>query len=186
MLGGGVVQNMVLFLIQALLSIYIFALLVRALLTLAAADFYNPISQFLVRFTNPPLIWLRKFIPSFNRVDLSCWLFAYIVKLTQLMLIILLQGYETPLQPLLIVGLIQLTETVLNVYIFALIILAISSWFMTGSQYYNPAMALIYTLVAPLLNPLRRRLPSTGPFDFSVMVLLLLLYLLQVVLHSLY
>ena len=43
------------FVIDSLFSLYILAVLLRFLLQWCGADFYNPISQFLVKATHPPL-----------------------------------------------------------------------------------------------------------------------------------
>ena len=59
------------FLIQVLFEFYILAVLLRFLFQLARADFYNPISQFLVILTNPPLLPLRRVIPGLFRIGLS-------------------------------------------------------------------------------------------------------------------
>ncbi len=44
-------------------TFYMTIVLLRFLLQLARADFYNPISQFVVKATNPPLRPLRRFMP---------------------------------------------------------------------------------------------------------------------------
>ena len=67
---GSYLSDAALFLVDTILGIYILLVLLRFLLQLVRADFYNPISQFIVRATNPPLVRLRRFIPSL------CELFA--------------------------------------------------------------------------------------------------------------
>lgn len=51
-----VIQQIGLFLVETLLSLYITAVILRFLLGYARADFYNPLSQFLVKITNPVLV----------------------------------------------------------------------------------------------------------------------------------
>jgi YggT family protein len=47
-MGGSYAGNAGVFLIQTLFGLYTGAVMIRFLLALARADFYNPISQFLV------------------------------------------------------------------------------------------------------------------------------------------
>ena len=60
-----------LFLIDTVLGFYILIVMLRFLLQLTRADFYNPISQFVVKITNPPLTRLRRVIPGFWGIDLA-------------------------------------------------------------------------------------------------------------------
>jgi YggT family protein len=59
------------FLIDTVFGLYILLVLLRFLLQLARADFYNPICQFLVKATNPPLKPLRRIIPGLWKIDLA-------------------------------------------------------------------------------------------------------------------
>ena len=54
-------------LVQFIFGIYLIIVMVRFLLQLVKADFYNPISQTIVKLTSPPLRILRRF---YTRV---CW-----------------------------------------------------------------------------------------------------------------
>lgn len=183
----GVLQNVLLFLTDTLLSLYALALLLRFLFMLVQADFYNPLSQVVVKLTEAPVGALRRFIPPVGRVDLACWLLAYGLKVLALVLIGLIQGKAWPLAPLFFIGLIQLGETLIYVYIFSVIILAVSSWFMSGVQAFNhPLVSLLYSLTSPVLAPLRRFMPAVGVVDLSPLALLFLLYLLLIILRSLY
>ena len=53
------------YVIQTLGSLYLLIVLLRFILQLVRADFYNPLSQFVVRATKPLLNPLRKIIPAF-------------------------------------------------------------------------------------------------------------------------
>ncbi|MEW8210414.1 MAG: YggT family protein, partial [Candidatus Thiodiazotropha taylori] len=63
-MGSSYLTNPLVFLVQTLFGLYILAILLRFLLQVVRADFYNPISQFLVKVTNPPLEPLRRLIPG--------------------------------------------------------------------------------------------------------------------------
>ena len=57
------------FLVRTLFDLYIFVVMLRFLLQLMRADFYNPISQFVVRATQAPLQPLRQVLPGVRGID---------------------------------------------------------------------------------------------------------------------
>lgn len=184
---SGVVQNLLLFITETVFSVYALVLILRAILMFVRADFYNPLSQFIFRLTEPPLSMLRSFMPASGRIDLSCWLLAYAVKVSELGLLILIRRSSIPFDQLLLIGLVQLVQTVIHIYIFVLIIVAISSWFISPIQRMNNTLlALLHDISEPVIRPVRRALYVTGPVDFSILIVLFGLYLLLVILHSLY
>ena len=67
------------YLLQTLLSLYLIAMLLRFLLQVVRADFYNPISQFLVKITNPVVVPLRRVIPGFGGIDIASLLLALLL-----------------------------------------------------------------------------------------------------------
>ena len=61
------------FIIQYLLSAVSVLFLARFILQATHADFFNPISQGIVRYTDPVLRPLRKIIPTYKNLDLSAF-----------------------------------------------------------------------------------------------------------------
>ena len=101
------------YLVQTLVSLYLLAVLLRFFLQLVRADFYNPVSQFVVKVTDPLLRPLRRLIPGFGGVDLAALVLALLVQGVAIALILSLAGAPLP-NPLLIllwslVGLVGLT-----------------------------------------------------------------------------
>ena len=166
------------YILQTIGSLYLLIVLLRFILQLVRADFYNPLSQFIVRATHPLLKPLRKVIPSFAGLDLASLVLAILVQLVLMALTLLLLGYElnNPLQ-LLIWSIIGVTALFLKVFFFALIISVILSWVAQGSH--NPTAMLINQICEPLLSPIRRILPSMGGLDLSPIVAFLLLNLID-------
>ena len=64
-------QGALVFLLDFVFSAYIFIVLTRFVLQLARADFYNPISQFVLKATNPLLKPLRRIIPGYGGLDVA-------------------------------------------------------------------------------------------------------------------
>jgi len=59
-------------LVTGLINIYIWVLIVAALLSFVNPDPYNPIVQFISRITNPAYSYLRRFMRTdFNGLDLA-------------------------------------------------------------------------------------------------------------------
>lgn len=159
-------NEIIVYLIQTLLSLFLLAMLLRFLLQLVRADFYNPISQFVAKMTNPLVLPLRKIIPSYASLDLASLLLALLLQLAGVVSILLLNGIALPgtLQ-LLIWSALGIIGLLVNIYFFALLAMIILSWVASGSK--NPAIYLLYQITEPVMAPLRKILPSIGGLDFS-------------------
>lgn len=175
-----VLQNIAVFLISTLFSLYVGAVLLRFLLALVRADFYNPLSQFLVKITNPVLVPLRRFIPPIGKIDTASLVLAFSLKLMAAILLMSLQGMSAGVGAVLAAVIADLIRTVVWIFMIALIIQAIMSW--VGNSYGNPMGSLLDSLTAPILDPIRKFVPLIGMVDLSPLVAILLL---QVVLIAL-
>src|SRR5690554_7187388 len=111
------------YVVQTLGSLYLLIVLLRFILQLVRADFYNPLSQFIVRATQPLLKPMRRVIPGFAGVDVASLILAVLVQLVILALIIKLMGYALPpVLQLLVWSLVGVTALFLKIFFFALII----------------------------------------------------------------
>ncbi|MCU7860916.1 MAG: YggT family protein [Candidatus Thiodiazotropha sp. (ex Lucinoma kastoroae)] len=172
--------NPLVFLVQTLFGLYILAVLLRFLLQLGGADFYNPISQFLVKVTNPPLKILRRIIPGIGGIDLSSIILAWLLKAIEILLILVISGSAVNLLGPIVWALPELVELMINIYLFAILIQVILSWVSPGS--YNPASALLYSITGPVMRPAQKLLPPTGGIDLSPMLVMIGLVLLKMLL----
>lgn len=179
-MGSSYVANPIEFLISTLFSLYILAVLLRFLLALVRADFYNPVSQFLVKATNPVLIPLRRVIPSAGKVDTSALVLMLALQMAALGLIALLRDGDTSFTALLILSIAELLGLVLNVFLFAILIQVIMSWINPGA--YNPAVSLLYSITEPVLRPCRRLIPPFSGIDLSPLVALIGIQLVKMLL----
>ncbi len=166
------------YIVQTLGSLYLLIVLLRFILQLVRADFYNPLSQFIVRATKPLLMPLRRIIPGFAGIDFASLVLALIIQLILMAIIIKLMGYALPgVLQLLAWSLVGITALFLKVFFFALIISVILSWVAPGSS--NPAALLVNQLCEPVLAPIRKILPSMGGLDLSPIFAFIALNLLQ-------
>ncbi|MGD8589120.1 MAG: YggT family protein, partial [Chromatiales bacterium] len=131
-MGSNYLTNPAVFLIQTIFGLYILAVLLRFLLQWVRADFYNPISQFLVKITTPPLKILRRFIPGLGGIDLAALLLAWGLKYIELVLILLISGSTIDLFAPLFWALPDLLELFINIFLFAVLIQVILSWINPG------------------------------------------------------
>jgi YggT family protein len=181
-----VAANVSVFLIHTLFTLYIAALMLRLLLALVRADFYNPLSQFLVTVTNPVVIPLRRVIPSIGGVDSASIILILALKVLELWLWALIAGAALSPLTLIVVAIIQLAELLIYIFIFALIVQAVISWIAPAQVYENPAVSILRDLTWPLLQPVRRVLPPIGMVDLSPLVVIIGLYVVLIILRSLY
>jgi YggT family protein len=166
------------YVLQTLGSLYLLIVLLRFVLQLVRANFYNPLCQFIVKATQPLLKPLRRIIPSLFGLDMSSLVLAILVQLA-LMALTLLLTYGTtgnPLQ-LFIWSLIGVTALFLKIFFFALIISVILSWVAPGSH--NPGAELVNQICEPALAPFRKILPNLGGLDLSPIFAFLALKLID-------
>ena len=102
-------------------DVFTLIVMLRLLLQLAKADFYNPISQFVVRATDPLVRPLRRIIPGFGGIDFASLVLALLVQALGWLLLFALSG-SIPFNPFLylVVALFGTAKVVLNFYFFAI------------------------------------------------------------------
>ncbi|WP_040259553.1 YggT family protein [Pseudomonas massiliensis] len=166
------------YVLQTLGSLYLLIVLLRFVLQVVRADFYNPLSQFAVRATQPLLRPLRRIIPSLFGLDMSSLILAIVIQMA-IMALTLLLAYGTTGNPvqLLIWAIIGVTALFLNIFFFAMIISVILSWVAPASH--NPGAELVNQICEPVLAPFRRILPNLGGLDISPILAFMVLKLLD-------
>ena len=174
-MGGSHVGNAATFLIETIFGLYILLVMLRFLLQWARADFYNPVSQFIVKATQLPLKPLRKIIPGIGGLDMAALVFMIVLKVVELWLVTGLMGMSLQISGLAILSVADLLGLAINVFIFSILIQVIISWVNPGM--YNPVMGLLHSLTEPLLGPARRVIPPISGLDLSPIVVIIVLQL---------
>ncbi|TCV96906.1 YggT family protein [Biostraticola tofi] len=165
------------FLVKTLIDLYIMVLLLRIWMQWTRCDFYNPFSQFIVKVTQPIIGPLRRIIPSVGPVDTASLLLAYILATLKYPLLMLIQVGVLALDPMnLLVGLLTLLKATGEVVFWVIIIRSLMSWISQGR---SPMDQVLMQLSEPLMAPIRRILPAMGGIDFSAMIVILVLYMLN-------
>lgn len=172
------------YLIQTACSLFLLVLLMRMLLQLVRADFYNPISQFVVKLSNPLVLPLRRLVPPFRRLDLATLLLALALQCLGAAIVLSLAGYSPPnVLVLLVWGSLGIVAIAVHFYYFAVLAMILVSWLAPHSR--HPAIALLYQLTEPVMNPFRRLLPPMGAIDFSPILLFVAINVLRILLAGL-
>jgi len=172
--------NPLVFLVHTLFGLYELVILLRFLLQYVRADFYNPISQLVVKASDPPLRPLRRLIPGFGGIDAASLVLLWLLKTVELTLVLLLRGSGFNPLGALFWALPELVALVINFYLFAVLVQVIFSWINPGG--YSPPLALLDRLTAPLMRPARRLIPSMGGLDLSPMAVIVALVVLEMLL----
>lgn len=165
------------FLVKTLTDLYVIVLLLRVWMQWARADFYNPLSQFVMEITQPVIGSIRRIVPPLGPIDNTSLLIAFILCTVKFPLLLLIQS-GTVFFGLsnLLVGLIGLVKAAGYLVFWLVIIRSLMSWLNRGGGAMNHLLA---QLTEPLMAPIRRVLPAMREIDFSAMVVILILYMLN-------
>lgn len=156
------------YLVQTFFGLYVILLMLRFLMQVSRVDYYNPISQAIVKITDPAIRPLQPVLPAFRGINLATLAVAFVVQLIAVMLIMMFSNGPI-FHPLYIAWvLVGLFSLIFDIYFFALIIMVIASWIAPYST--HPALVLINQLVEPICAPARKIVPPMGGIDFSIIL----------------
>lgn len=167
--------------VSSLGGLYMLAILLRFLLQIARADFYNPFVQSIVKITDHPVRELRRVIPGMWGIDFATLIYAFLVHCVIISLLIIFNGYGIPgVQE---IGLIitwaamGILSFILNIYFWAMLISIVSSFIAPYSA--HPALVLVRQLTEPAMAPFRRLIPAMGGLDFTPILMFLCIRVIQ-------
>ncbi len=166
------------FLIETLFGMYIFLVLLRFLLQLTHADFYNPFSQFVVRLTNAPLLPLRRLIPGFMGIDLASAVLLLMLEALKVALYALVQDVVPHLSGLLILSFADLIRMTLYVLIGAIFVRVLLGWINPYGE--HPLTDLTVHLTEPFMRPARNLLPLISGIDLSPIIVVIVFELVDI------
>ncbi len=172
-------------LVSVIFGLLIFFVMLRFILQTVRADFHNPLSQMVVRLTSPLLRPFRRVIPGIGGLDMASIILLLVLQFLELLLLTLIKGTAMAklfssgamILSLLILAIIQLLTLATWIYIIAIVVMIIVSWIQPGAH--NPVLHLIHQITSPLLRPIQKVLPDAGGLDFSPLVAIVLLTIIQ-------
>ncbi len=177
------ISSAIVFVINALTSLYLLVLLLRFWMPWLRADFRNPLAQGILRLTSPLVIPVRRILPSFGRLDTATVLVAFVIQYLTVLLLLFILGQSANIAAIALTSLVKLVVLSINLFVYAIFIRIILSWIAQGG--YNPATAIITTLTEPVLRPFRRVIPPMGGFDISPIFAIILLLAATIVINGL-
>ncbi|MEC8230922.1 MAG: YggT family protein [Pseudomonadota bacterium] len=174
-------MNATVFLIDTLFSLYLMVVILRLWLQIVQADFYNPLSQFVVKATHPIVGPLRRVIPSIGRFDTATFVLAVVVCALKIVTLGLMFGGNLNPLGVAILSVIGVIKETLSLMFWVLLLRAILSWVSQGR---SPVDYVLHQLTEPFLAPIRRIIPPLGGLDLSVLIAIIALQILQLLLQE--
>ena len=176
---GNTLGSAGLMLVNSLINIYLFILMLRFLLQASRADYYNPLSQSVVKITQPVVGLFQGFLgPVAGRFDLATLTAGFVLKVLSMIIIFMVIGVGMPpTAGLLIGGVAAVANAILKIYFFALIVMIILSWVAPNAT--HPGAMLVMQLVEPIMAPVRNVIPPLGMIDLSPIVVFIAINLLD-------
>lgn len=169
------------YLLNFAFSAIMMILILRVWLQAVRADFYNPLSQFIVKVSNPMVVPLRRIIPGIGGIDMATVLLAYLVGASKFIILPLMQSGAIDIPVAMLLGLLFLIKQAGVMLFIIMLIMAIMSWVVQG---YNPTQMIFHQLTAPFLTPIRKIVPTIGGLDLSILVAFLLLNVINILLSG--
>ena len=171
------INQIIEFLVSIAFEFFTMLILLRVMMQLARADFYNPISQFIITVTNPPLKPLRRLIPGLWGIDFPALLLAVVVQTVGIVLLVALKGALRVISCCMLFMAFWGARYSFAINVFIILIQIVISWIAPNS--YHPIVTLIRQLGDPIMGPFRRLIPPVGGLDFSPMIAILVIHILQ-------
>lgn len=164
-------------LVNTLINLYLFVLMLRFLLHASRADYYNPISQAIVKVTSPVVGPVQRLLRPAGPIDIATLVVALAFKMAGIALICMAIFGFPPISLLAIAALAGVVNAILKIYFFAMIIMIILSW--VAPQSGHPGALLVFQITEPVMAPVRRVIPAIGMIDLSPIVVFLLINVLD-------
>jgi YggT family protein len=162
-----------LFLVKTLSDLYLLTFVMRLALQAVRADFYNPLSQFIMSVTNPLVVPARRILPSIRRFDFPTLVVLIVLEIVVTYVLVLIVGGPVTVAQLLVWVFWRLVYLTIWTYVICLFVYVILSW--VAQAHYSPIAMLLGQVVEPLLRPVRRLLPATPGIDISTLIVGVLL-----------
>jgi len=170
----------IIYLLRFAFDALLMILIMRIWLQWVKADFYNPLSQFIVKVSNPLVVPLRRIIPGLGGLDLATILVAYSVATLKFVALAALSG-ESLGALAFYIGLLVLLKQAGFLLFVIMIIMAVMSWVVQG---YNATLMVFGQLTDPFLRPIRKIIPNLGGLDLSMLVAFLAMNVINILLSN--
>ena len=170
------------FLLNTIFNLLTLLFLLRFFLQLFKAPFNNPLTYMVVSLTDFAVKPARRIIPSWGKVDLSTLVLALVTQFLLQLCLLWLRDLPVSLvgnaiwTSLIGMSLLGIFRTMLDVFFYAILLQVILSWV----NPHSPISSVLDSLTKPILAPIQRLLPTAGGMDFSPVVALILIQMVNI------
>lgn len=179
----GALNDIAIYLLQTGLDFYLIIMMLRFIMQLVIADFYNPISQFVFKATQPLVGPLQTILKPIGRFDPASLTLAIALQIAGIVVLLMLNNVTTPNPVTLFLwGFVGALGLLVKIYFYALLATIILSWISPGGS--NPAAYLLHQMTEPVMAPVRSLLPPMGGLDFSPIVVFILINIVEITLRN--
>lgn len=175
---NGYFSNPIIFLIEALFGIYMAIVALRIIMQWAEWEYHNPLVTVIIRITQVPVKFLRRFIPAVGRWDTATIILLLLLSMIKLLLISLLQTGQPQAIAFVLFVIADIFSLFITLFTVSIIVEVILSW-VSPQGSYNPITPLITRMNTPILRPIRQVLPTMGGIDLSPLIALLALQIIS-------
>jgi YggT family protein len=169
-----------LFLVNTIFDLYLLVLMARVILAWVHADYFNPLTQIIIKLTQPIVGPLRRVIPNYAGIEFSTLLVIFALEMLKFLFIGMLAfGLPTNVFGLMVLAGADMVKLLLNTFFYAIFLQAILSWIQPGP---SPITRTLMQITSPVIRPIQRLMPPVSGFDLSPIPALIILQLLIIVL----
>jgi YggT family protein len=169
---GSAFTDIGLLIVNTLSGLFLFVVVLRFLLQAVRADFYNPLSQFIV-----------KLVPGLGGYDIASLVLAVLVQLVAISLTLSVLGvWPLPILNIAIWSVLGTAGVFLDLYFWGLLIIIIISWVAPNNP--NPAIDLLKQIIEPVMKPIRKVMPDMGGLDLSPIIVIMVLRVAETLLGA--
>jgi YggT family protein len=176
---GSPINNAGVFLVTTVFDLYIFVLMLRLVLVALRVDYFNPVSQTIIKLTQPLIGPLRRSIPNYKNIELASVVVLLVLEALKFLLVgIIIAGLPNPVG-LFVLAIADSLKSLVNIFFYAIIVQAIMSWVSSG---HSPITSVIHKITAPIMRPFQRLIPPIGGMDISPIPAIISLQLVTILL----
>ncbi|EKD70153.1 MAG: hypothetical protein ACD_46C00619G0008 [uncultured bacterium] len=167
-----------LFLINIFFDLYLLVLMIRVLLAWANANYFDPITQFVVKLTDFIVKPVRRIIPNVRGIEVSTLVIILVLEIVKFLCISLLSTGMPSIIGLVLLSIADMFKLLIQCFFYGILLQAILSWV----QPHSPVNFLLYQVTSPVMRPFQRVIPPIGGIDISPIAALIFLQFIIIVL----
>lgn len=166
-----------LFLINTVFDLYLFVLVIRLMLAYVGANYFDPLTQFVIRLTDFLVKPLKRVMPNFRGIEFATLFLIILIDVIKFTLISAFSFGAPKFSGIVILAFADCLRMILQILFYGILLQAILSWIQPGSQMNR----VLYQITSPIMNPMRRVIPLINGIDISPIPALILLQLIIII-----